>query len=64
MSSVGPATPWIILAVVWLTLAVSFGLFFSFPIFFIPLVEEFRWSRGLSAGAFSLSAVVQGAAGR
>lgn len=60
MSSVGPATPWIVLAVVWLTLGVSFGLFFSFPIFFIPLVEEFRWSRGLTAGAFSLSAVVQG----
>lgn len=56
----GSATPWIVLAVVWLALGVSFGLFFSFTIFFVPLVEEFRWSRGLTAGAFSLSAVVQG----
>ena len=54
------ATPWIVLAVVWLALGVSFGLFFSFTIFFVPLVEEFRWSRGLTAGAFSLSTVVQG----
>jgi MFS family permease len=46
--------------VVWLTLAVAYGLFFSFSVFFVPLVEEFRWSRGLTAGALSVSAVVQG----
>jgi MFS family permease len=45
---------------VWLTLAVAYGLFFSFSVFFVPLVEEFRWSRGLTAGALSVSAVVQG----
>jgi MFS family permease len=43
-----------------LTLAVAYGLFFSFSVFFLPLVEEFRWSRGLTAGALSLSTVVQG----
>jgi MFS family permease len=51
---------WLVLAVVWLTLGVAYGLFFSFTIFFIPLVEEFRWSRGLTAGAFSLATVIQG----
>jgi MFS family permease len=45
---------------VWLTLGVAFGLMFSFSVFFVPLLEEFKWSRGLAAGAFSLSAVVQG----
>jgi MFS family permease len=54
------ATPWIVVASIWLTLGVAFGLFFSFPIFFLPLIEEFGWSRGATAGAFSLSAVVQG----
>ena len=49
-----------IVTVVWLTLAVAYGLFFSFSIFFAPLLEEFRWSRGVTAGAFSLSTVVQG----
>ncbi|MBI4637570.1 MAG: MFS transporter [Candidatus Rokubacteria bacterium] len=48
------------LLVVSVTLAVAYGLFFSFSIFFIPLVEEFRWSRALTAGAFSVSTMVQG----
>lgn len=54
------AAPWVVVAGLWIVLAVAFGLFFSFPIFFVPLVEEFTWSRGLTAGAFSLSAIVQG----
>jgi MFS family permease len=45
---------------VWVTLAVAYGLFFSFSVFFVPLIEEFRWSRGLTAGAMSVSAIVQG----
>ncbi len=38
----------------------AYGLFFSFSVFLVPLVEEFGWSRGLTAGALSLSTVVQG----
>jgi MFS family permease len=45
---------------VWVILAVSYGLFFSFSIFFVALLEEFQWSRALTAGAFSISTVVQG----
>ncbi|MCI0546212.1 MAG: MFS transporter [Candidatus Rokubacteria bacterium] len=51
---------WIAVGVVWLTLGIAFGLYFSFPVFFVPLLEEFGWSRGATAGAFSVSAVVQG----
>jgi MFS family permease len=54
------ASPWVLIASVWLTLGVTFGLMFSFSVFLVPLLEEFRWSRGLAAGAFSLSAVMQG----
>jgi len=46
---------------VWVSLAVANGLYFSFSVFLPPLVEEFRWSRALTAGALSLSTVVQGA---
>jgi MFS family permease len=45
---------------VWVALAVANGLYFSFSVFLVPLVEEFRWSRGLTAGALSLSTVLQG----
>jgi MFS family permease len=51
-----------LVAVIWLTLAIAYGLFFSFSVFFVPLIEEFRWSRGLTAGALSLSTIVQGLA--
>ncbi len=45
-----------------MTLAVAYGLFFSFSIFFVPLIQEFHWSRALTAGAMSVSAIVQGLA--
>ncbi len=55
-----PARPWIVLGTVWVTLAITFGLYFSFPVFLVPLFEEFGWSRGATAGAFSISSIVQG----
>ena len=49
-----------IIAAVWLTLGVAFGLQFSFSVFLVPLLADFGWARGAAAGAFSLSAVIQG----
>jgi MFS family permease len=42
------------------SLAVANGLYFTFSVFLVPLVDEFHWSRGLTAGALSLSTVLQG----
>src|SRR5438876_1836955 len=53
--------PWVVVGAVWLTLAIASGLYFSFPVFFVALLEEFGWSRGATAAAFSISSVVQGA---
>jgi MFS family permease len=50
----------LVVGAVWVTLAVASGLYFSFPIFFVALIEEFGWSRGATAAAFSISSVVQG----
>ncbi|HSE92136.1 MAG TPA: MFS transporter [Methylomirabilota bacterium] len=47
-------------ATVWVTLAIASGLYFSFPVFFVALLEEFGWSRGATAAAFSISSIVQG----
>jgi MFS family permease len=60
VSSPRPASPWLLIVTVWLTLGVTFGLMFSFSVFLVPLLAEFGWSRGVAAGAFSLSAVIQG----
>src|SRR5947208_14543922 len=53
--------PWVVVGAVWLTLAIASGLYFSFPVFFVALLEEFGWSRGATAAAFSISSIVQGA---
>jgi MFS family permease len=53
-------TPWIVVGAVWVTLAIASGLYFSFPVFFVALLDEFGWSRGATAAAFSISSIVQG----
>jgi len=55
-----PVHRWIVVGAVWVTLAISSGLYFSFPIFFVALLDEFGWSRGATAAAFSISSIVQG----
>ncbi len=52
--------PWIVVGAVWVTLAIASGLYFSFPIFFVALLDEFGWSRGATAAAFSISSITQG----
>jgi len=44
-------------------MVVSWGSYYSFGVFFNPLLDEFHWTRAMTAGAFSLAAIVQGAAG-
>ena len=51
----------VVVGAVWVTLAIASGLYFSFPIFFVALIEEFGWSRGATAAAFSISSIMQGA---
>jgi len=41
-------------------LAVANGLYFTFSVVAVPLKKKYRWSRGLTAGALSLSTVLQG----
>src|SRR3989440_9216593 len=56
----GTLRPWVVVGTVWITLAIASGLYFSFPVFFVALLDEFGWSRGATAAAFSISSVVQG----
>jgi MFS family permease len=59
---------WVIIAVAFLTVAVSVTARTAFSLMFPPIVDEFGWDRGLAAGAFSfgflVSAVISPVVGR
>jgi hypothetical protein len=42
------------------TSGVVFGIWFSFAVFFHALVQEFHWSRGGAAAAFSVGSMLLG----
>lgn len=44
---------WIVVGTSFVTLALGYGLWYSFSVFFVALLKEFGWSRSISAGAFS-----------
>ena len=54
---------WIILGVTFITLALTTTIIYSFSIFFVALLKEFRWSRSITAGAFSFFFIVYGLIG-
>ena len=54
---------WIILGVTFITLGLTTTIIYSFSIFFVALLKEFRWSRSITAGAFSLFLIVYGVIG-
>jgi MFS family permease len=54
---------WIITGSSFITLALSYGVWYSFSVFFVALLKEFAWSRSLLAGAFSTFVIVHGITG-
>jgi MFS family permease len=59
---------WVIVAVVFVSMAVGVNARTAFSLLFPPILEEFRWDRAVTAGAFSfgflLSAVMSPLLGR
>lgn len=49
---------YIIVAAAFLIMVIMWGTFYSFGIFFKPLLQEFGWTRAMTSGAFALSHVV------
>lgn len=49
---------WVIIAIAFLTVAVSVTTRTAFSLMFPPIVDEFGWDRGLAAGAFSFGFLV------
>src|SRR5882724_6192397 len=52
---------WMIVAVTFVTMAIGVNARTAFSLFFPPIVSEFGWERGVTAGAFSFGFVVSGA---
>ncbi len=44
---------WFIVGFSFITLALVYGVWYSFSVFFVALLKEFGWSRSIGAGAFS-----------
>lgn len=55
-----PASSWGVVAISFVNIALAYGLNFSFSVFFVAILEEFKWSRASIAGAFSLSSLILG----
>jgi MFS family permease len=49
---------WIIIAVTFVTMAIGVNARTAFSLFFPPIIGEFGWERGITAGAFSFGFVV------
>jgi len=50
--------PWIVVGLSFLTVGVAFGCRSSFAVFLVAIIEEFHWSRALTAGVLFLGALV------
>ncbi len=48
------------IAVTFVTLGLSYGVWYAYSVFLVALLREFGWSRSLLAGAFSVFVVVHG----
>lgn len=52
------STSWIIAGLASLMLGFSRGIHSSFGVFYVALLERFKWGRGATAGVFSLNLIV------
>jgi MFS family permease len=52
---------WIIIAVTFVTMAIGVNARTAFSLFFPPIIDEFGWERGVTAGAFSFGFLVSAA---
>ena len=52
---------WIIVVVTFVTMAIGVNARTAFSLFYPPIIDEFGWERGVTAGAFSFGFLVSGA---
>ena len=52
---------WVVVAVTFVTMGIGVNARTAFSLFYPPILSEFGWERGVTAGAFSFGFVVSGA---
>jgi MFS family permease len=52
---------WLIVAVCTLMTAVTYGLLYSYGVFFKPLAAHFDWDRATVSSVYSVSLIIRGA---
>jgi len=68
LPSIGSKKPkffygYVIVAAAFVMLTVMGGTYYSFGVFFTPLLTEFGWTRAMTSGAFSLCIMLEGVLG-
>jgi len=51
---------WVIVAISLVTMTAAYGVYFSWPIFYVAILDEFGWSRAGTALIFSIAALLYG----
>ncbi len=54
---------WVVVGASFVTMGLLYGLWYSYSVFLVALLREFGWSRSVTAGAFSVFALVHAAVG-
>jgi MFS family permease len=54
---------WVIVALSWINQAIGHAAWYSFPLFFVALIQQFGWDRGEAAFVFSVFLLVGALAG-
>lgn len=52
---------WVIVAVCSLSMAIAYGIIYSFSVFFKPIADQFNWDRATVASIYSLAMIFRGA---
>ena len=52
---------WVIVGLSFVNLGIIFGIWYSFSVFFVAILQEFGWSRAATAGVFSCFMIVHSA---
>lgn len=51
---------WVIVAISLIAMMIAYGIWWSFPVFYVHILKEFGWSRASTASIFTLGSVVYG----